>query len=269
MPRPSIDLTGLKFSRWTVLEKDVCAPNGSGNEAKWICLCECGTQRSVGGSRLRTGESKSCGCFAKEVATKHGMRFSREYQSWVSLRARVKPNYQEKHLYFDRGIDVDPRWDESFEAFIEDMGLMPEGKYSIDRINNDLGYWKHNCRWATDLQQGQNRRCVIKIEYEGRNLSLKQWSKETGIHVGALKSRYDSGWSTHDLLNTPSDRRPKVKRADLQMNGKSQGLSEWSAEIGIPYSILAKRVKRGWTDEQVLTTPIGSYVKPRGKASNT
>jgi hypothetical protein len=193
------------------------------------------------------------------------MRFSPEYASWLGMRARVKPTYHEKYLYFDRGIDIDPRWNESFEAFIEDMGLIPEGKYSIDRMDNDQGYWKHNCRWATDLEQGQNRRCVIRIEYLGKTQTVAQWSKETGISICALKHRIDRGWSVEDMLTTPLAPAPERVEHFLELNGQTKLAQVWAKEIGIPYNVLHKRIKRGWTDVQILTTPLGHYVKERGK----
>jgi hypothetical protein len=267
MPRPSIDLSGKVFERWTVLERDSATPHGSGIQTRWICKCECGTIRSVPGGGLRGGGSKSCGCLAKEVATTHGMRFSREYASWLAMRARVKQSYPQRYLYYDRGIDIDPIWDASFEAFIEDMGLMPEGKYSIDRKDNDLGYLKHNCRWATDLEQGQNRRCVIKIEYLGKSQTIVEWSKETGISICALKHRIDRGWSVEDMLTKESTSCPRLPPRYLELDGVVKTAQEWAKQINIPYSILSKRIKRGWTDAQILTTPLGEYVQGRGKCS--
>lgn len=57
-----IDLTGQKFGRWTVIEKD----NSKKGTAYWICQCDCGTTRSVCGTSLRGGVSTSCGCYRTE-----------------------------------------------------------------------------------------------------------------------------------------------------------------------------------------------------------
>lgn len=60
--------------------------------------------------------------------------------------------------YSQRGIAVCPEWDQSFETFLAEMGEIPHPGWTLDRENNDLGYYKGNCRWADCLTQAQNRR---------------------------------------------------------------------------------------------------------------
>lgn len=87
----------------------------------------------------------------------HGMRRSRTYNSWISMKTRCNnPNALKYPHYGGRGIKVCEQW-QSFEAFYADMGERPEG-LTLDRINNDGNYEPSNCRWATASEQNFNRR---------------------------------------------------------------------------------------------------------------
>lgn len=158
--RKFIDITDGRFGRWTVIDK---AKGALGGEALWICLCECGNTKTLAGNVLRSGKSRSCGCLKKEKAiaakTTHGMLNTKEYRSWSHMKNRCL-NHKDPHYtdYGARGITVCEEWKNSFEAFFADMGIRPEGNFSIDRIDNDKGYSKENCRWVTGYTQSNNRR---------------------------------------------------------------------------------------------------------------
>jgi len=86
------------------------------------------------------------------------------YVSWQKMKDRcLNSNHKYFHLYGGRGITIDPKW-MSFEGFLEDMGTMPESGFSIDRVDNEIGYTKNNCRWIPRNEQQKNRR-VCKKEY--------------------------------------------------------------------------------------------------------
>ena len=164
------DLTGQKFSRLTVIEFSRIA----GGEANWKCKCSCGAISFVRGTDLRSGSTKSCGCFRLEILRRKGKNFkhghtigglSPEYKAWVNLVYRCgNPQHPSFKYYGGRGITVCDRWLGSFPSFLADMGTRPGPKYSIDRIDNDGGYCKENCRWATKKEQCLNRRGSLTVE---------------------------------------------------------------------------------------------------------
>jgi hypothetical protein len=155
-----VDLSGQKFSRLTALERALDAKG-----TRWICRCDCGNLVVVRGIYLRTGNTRSCGCLAKEQARNlcrsratHGKRNSPEYGVWHAMRQRCgDPNNKRFADYGGRGIRVCARWRE-FANFYSDMGPRPSDVYSIDRINNDGNYEPSNCRWATAKEQRANQR---------------------------------------------------------------------------------------------------------------
>jgi hypothetical protein len=157
-----LDLTGQKFGRLTVKEEAGKNENG---DILWECTCECGNIKFISRNCLRSGHTKSCGRLVSEIAknnavkrnTTHGLYGIPAHKSWTHMILRcTNPNYNRFIDYGGRGIKVCKRW-RLFENFYADMGDRPEGK-TIERKNNDLGYYKENCRWASRSEQQHNCR---------------------------------------------------------------------------------------------------------------
>lgn len=161
-----LQLAGQRFGRLVAL-RDV----GSACQQRlWHCRCDCGDEVTVMARSLRSGNTKSCGCWNRERAsaamsrrniTHGGAHHAHRhplYQTWLSMRQRcTNPNVNNYHRYGGRGITVCTRW-QDFAAFLSDVGERPSPQHSLDRIQNDGNYEPGNVRWATRVEQARNSR---------------------------------------------------------------------------------------------------------------
>ena len=167
----AIDLTGQRFGRLTVIER-------KGSKAKnvtWLCQCDCGNQTIVRGTNLNSGHTTSCGCLRNELCFVHGKYHTRLHYVWSSMKTRCyNPKDEHYARYGSRGITVCDAWRNDFQAFY-DWAIAngydenaPRGKCTIDRIDNDKGYYPDNCRWADMKTQNNNKSTKRKVkESEG------------------------------------------------------------------------------------------------------
>lgn len=165
MPRPAPQLKGGVYGSLTVTGLSTKA-------GYWTCLCACGRAVSVRGTDLNRGKSRSCGC----SRTIHGQTGSPEYSSWRCMKYRI--NHPEKYPAY-AGLTYSPEW-EDFTAFYRGMGSQPPNT-TLDRINPMEGYSLDNCRWATNIEQQENKRSSknLSAHFGGYllNANIATWAK--------------------------------------------------------------------------------------------
>lgn len=252
----------MKYNMLTVEREDIGVNRF--NQGLWLCRCDCGTPCIKLASYVRNGRTKSCGCLKSagnrrthgQCRSKQG-RASKAYSSWCNMKNRCdsSKNAQWKD-YGGRGITYDPRW-ATFAKFFADMGEPPPG-HSIDRIDNNKGYCKKNCRWADDsTQRRNNRRSVVWCQINGERLILTDAIKKYGVvPFQTAVNRVCLGWTPEDAVLTPYTRNfAHVTNGGkrYKLNGKSLTLAEWSKETGIGRTTLLLRLKNGVPLEQALT----------------
>lgn len=159
---------------------------------------------------------------------------TRTYRCWQDMKQRcLNPNAQAYKDYGARGITVCDLWKDSFDNFLADMGEAPEGM-SLDRIENDRGYSPDNCRWATQKQQNRNHRGCVFIEYQGRRMTIVEWSELTGISAKTLHARYAKGWGIDDIFRIEKTRPVKAKKDNKSgLIGASKYRNKWKSQIKI------------------------------------
>ena len=206
------DLSGRAFGFWDVIA--LSDHEGPNRQRYWSCVCKCGTTRDVSANGLLSGKSLSCGCRHRErfltAVTHHG--HARDgindptYSSWEHMKARCLNKNNKAYVnYGGRGITIDPRWIDSFAAFLDDMGVRPDGM-TLDRKDNNGNYELSNCRWATRSEQMQNRRFRM-VTIDGITLSIKQWATRNKIKLKTVHSRLCMGWNEVEAVT----RKPKER----------------------------------------------------------
>lgn len=194
------DLTGKRFGKWTVIAETAKHPSRS--NAHWICRCECGTEKTLNGSNLTRSQNPSRSCFPCSQR-QHGMEGTPEYVVWQKMKQRCyNPNCKDFPRYGQRGITVSNDWMQ-FSAFFSDMGKRPSPKHTLERKDNDLGYSKENCKWATWAEQSRNKRSNRLITAFGKTQCLADWAIESELRYKTLQSRIRKGWSIERALTEP------------------------------------------------------------------
>jgi len=165
------------------------------------CLCECGRETNVLASNLKKGNSKSCGCSRtsncglrmSKLNFRHGETNTKLWRTWKGIVERTtcktSSNY---YRYGAKGIKIYDEW-LNYKKFAEYIGHPPTEKHSIDRINNNDGYFPGNIRWATSKEQANNRKTNVFVLVKGKKITLNEAAKELNISKSTASRWHKSG----------------------------------------------------------------------------
>lgn len=260
-----IDLTNKKFGFLTVIKRDPDDPK------KWICSCDHGGNGepsivSIEGERLRSGSTKSCGCYRKMVTannnkltkTIHGGKGTRLYNIWVDIRRKC--NDTNNPLYGGRGISMCEEWNSSIYGFINFRNWANESGYDdskrLIRLNFDDNFYPANCRWGENGEESILKSNSRLIYYNGLRYTVSDFAKMINMDKTTVLNRLNNDWSVDDIVNKSTEETRKIRY--MEHDGIVSSIANWGRVTGIGANILYKRLSSGWDFETVVTTkPAG------------
>lgn len=197
-----VDLTGNRYGRLSIIKR----AENKDKRTMWLCKCDCGNEKIIGGKDITSGKTKSCGCMTREITiknnTKHNLSGTRLYSIWNGMIGRCyrKKNSEYKN-YGGRGISICKEWKDDFVKFYNwanNNGYMDT--LSIDRIDVNGNYEPTNCKWANQIQQMNNTRVNHSITINNKTLTVTEWERLYNFERGIISGRLMKGLVGEDLL---------------------------------------------------------------------
>lgn len=202
-------LTVIKFIERT--ERITKKGTKNGYKYFFLCKCECGNTKVVEWKKLKSGNTKSCGCIRKEktsqMAMKHNLWQSKLYTRWHQIKNRCyNKNYNRYKNYGGRGIVICDEWKNDFKAFYDwAMNNGYKENLTIDRIDINGNYEPNNCRWITNYEQQHNKRNNKLLTYKGETKCIAEWARIMGLSHTILTNRiFKYKWDIEKAFFTPS-----------------------------------------------------------------
>ena len=190
----------------------------------------------------------------------HGLSRTRLYYVWRDIKNRCyrrsMPVYK---WYGGRGIRMCDEWKNDASAFISWCKANGyEDGLQINRIDNNKGYSPDNCRLVKRKVNLRNTSANVRIQFDGMNLTVIEWSEVLGISANCIYQRLNAGWDIATALLTPVNKNlSRNHREDRRITyrGETHTLSKWAQIKGLNWWTVQNRVRLGWSPERIFTTP--------------
>lgn len=247
---------GMKWNSLTLVS-DILGGENFKSTHKAIFVCDCGLTHFATINNVENGVVKHCSsCSSRKKSTEHkthGHSMSRKeidpegyrvYTVWQAMKRRCN-NPKDSHYarYGGRGIKVCAEWENSYETFLADMGMPPSADYQIDRIDNDGGYCKENCRWVTRTENARNKSNNTVITAFGETLTLSAWAEKTGLKRELIAARLRRGIDPEKALSTAAGE--PLLRVYVTPLGEFASLREAGDAHGLKISATHAAFKKG------------------------
>ncbi len=217
------DLTGLRFGMLQVIRYHSTVSRHS----RWVCRCDCGSERDMSSSNFKRKKNASCGCMIipgiKLAQTTHGMSKTRPFIIWSTMISRCyNPNDKDFSRYGGRGIRACEGW-RQFSNFWAEMSNGYGDDLSIERVDVNGNYEQSNCTWIPMSEQYKNRRPSSEWKAVGRpnptgvrgviqapngkwlaRITLTQDGKHTSRHLGTFLTKEEAGVAFQEASNRRS-----------------------------------------------------------------
>lgn len=260
----TLALIGSRFGKLTVIGYDGKDKFG---KHRWLCACDCqgpNSIKSVEQGKLFRKDStptRSCGCLVLKHGASANSHTTPTYRTWASINERIKrPENPSYKYYGGKGIKICEQWDsrnsDGFSNFLADMGERPKGK-TIGRIDSSGDYEPSNCRWETAREQGGNKKNNRVFAIEGIEMTLAEWSRQTGVPATTIAHRINSGWDAAAAITTPSRELDQswMQSRLIEANGKRLSVKQWAEVTGVGAGTIYARLNSGWDEEKAVLTP--------------
>ncbi len=241
---------GARVGRLVVLGK---AKTRGGKHSYLPCKCDCGKEWEPRRDSIVSGRIVSCGCYRDEMTAKrmttHGQSprkgRSGAYGTYCDMIQRcTNPKHCAFKHYGERGIKICDRWLDSFENFYEDMGERPARK-TLDRIENDKGYCKENCKWSTHKEQMRNTRGNHFVYLFGERTLVADVAAKLGIPEHRVYSRVSQfGVSHQEATDYYANKTPRGDVKFVYIDGEAMSCAEAEKRLGVYQGAITCRIRR-------------------------
>ena len=269
------DLTGQRFGRLTVIERAVdYVPAKGYGVAQWRCVCDCGKESIIRGAHLKSGKTKSCGCLKGSPNDLVGHRFGRlvvidRAENYISPAGKKRSRWR---CQCDCGKITIVSGTDLKKEHVQSCGCLNEELKAQRKTTHGGSHTRLYRIWRGMLGRCNNSKSTSYKNYGGRGITVcEAWSNDfTAFQNWAFSNGYQDDLSIDRIdvngnyspencrwATATEQARNNRRNRHITINGETKVYAEWCEQKGIRMSVVEKRLKKGWSIEEALNTPVG------------